>query len=96
MTGDQIDDTIQLPGDALVVTSQNGNFAGFTISQTWVEESGMAIMYDETIAFPKCIVEGEVKYGVSKDFDGACSGGVTSVTLVVYFDESFLRVLLEI
>ena len=78
-----------MPMDALVVNGQNGDYADFTIIQTWVQEGGMAIMYSETLESPRCVVKGNVRRGDFEDFKGECGGGVTGITVVIYFDESF-------
>merc|ERR1712238_440025 len=91
MSGESTLDTRPMPEDALIVTNQNDEKVDFTVSQAWIEEGagGMAIMYDESLDSPSCIVKGNVKFGDSEDYKGECFGGVTGVTVVVYMDASF-------
>merc|ERR1719162_1921319 len=86
-TGGEVMETpIPMPDNALIVTSQNGgDNIGFTVVQEWVDKAGMAIR----IGMTDCIVKGNIVFGSKDDFEGECLGGVTSVTLVVFFDSEF-------
>jgi len=86
-TGGEVMETpIPMPENAIVVTTQNnGDNLGFTVSQEWVEEAGMAIRIDTV----DCIVKGNMTLGSKDDFEGECLAGFTSVTLVVFFDSDF-------
>ena len=46
-------------------------------------------MYSEKLESPRCVVKGNVRHGDFEDFKGECGGGVTGITVVIYFDESF-------
>merc|ERR1719162_2479638 len=87
--GDDVSDSVPMPDDALVVTSQDGKKVEFTVRQEWSDENGMAIMYDETLESPTCVVKGNVLFGDSEDLVGECFAGATGVTVVVYMDASF-------
>jgi len=78
--------TIPMPENAIVVTTQNGgDNLGFTVGQEWVDKAGMAVR----IGMNDCIVKGNITLGSKEDFEGECIAGITSVTVVLFFDSQF-------
>merc|ERR1711959_59250 len=80
MDGQQtIEPTKPMPEGALVATSYDGDKIGFTVSQNWIEEAGMAIMHEPILGSQSCDIRGNVLFGKTDDFEAECSRDIASV-----------------
>ncbi|OEU06771.1 hypothetical protein FRACYDRAFT_253369 [Fragilariopsis cylindrus CCMP1102] len=78
-----------MPLAALVVNELNEDKIGFTVSQQWVEEGGLAVMYSPDAMVPSCSVKGNIMLGESEYFEGECLNGMTGATIVVFMEKDF-------
>jgi len=78
-----------LPSSSIVVSDQASEKVNFAISQNWVDEAGMAVMYSPDLLNPMCHVQGNLTFGEYNEFEGECLEGSTAITVFVFFDQDF-------
>jgi len=81
----ELNETIAMPDNAIIIKSQTGSYVDFSLSQQWSDEVGLAIKS----GLDTCIIKGNVTFGGSEDIRGECIEGFAAVTVVVYMDDAF-------
>lgn len=84
-TSGDLNETIAMPDNAIIIKSQTGSYVDFSLSQQWSDEVGLAIKS----GLDTCIIKGNVTFGGSEDIRGECIEGFAAVTVVVYMDDAF-------
>jgi len=84
-TGGEEMNTTALPPGAITVSDVIDGQVGFTVSQLWADDAGIAIQ----TGMDACIVNGNVTLGDTEDLIATCREGYAGVTIVVYLDEDF-------
>lgn len=82
-------DTLPIPDDAIIINGQYDVNVDFTINQDWEGAFGLAIKYNNIDLESICDVKDNFLTDNSYDVQSKCISGVTTATIVVYYDSDF-------
>ena len=80
--------TVPVPDGAIVINDQSGTAVDFTITNIWLAGT-LAVKYEIDNLTSQCTIKESFLPLGSEDFEAQCVGEVTSVGIIVYFDNEF-------